>query len=163
MPKYYVTDRDGKLVSANAGAAYEYVLLTRSEWTTLRDDLKKSETVLKIARERANRDRNLRPREQRSGYLFISTQSRYDKKQELWKTQLQTPYGIGYANIIGSLVRDDFDRLDLWSKLGLTEYAYLEYRVDGKLGYWIVTVTHSDPCAVIDPDLLPVNKDSRHK
>ena len=170
MPKYCVSDRDGKLVSAPAGtAAYEFVLLTRKEWVSINADLesttKKLSTVLKIAREKSNRDRNVRPREQRSGYVFMSTQSRYDagKKQEIWKTQLQTPYGLGYANIIDHLVRDDFDHLDLWSKLGLTEYDYLEYRVDGKLGLWIVTVTHSDPCAVIDPDLLPENKDSRHK
>lgn len=171
MPKYFISNQDGKLVPSKSDFVFDHVLLTRKEWESISADLQKLEsttkqmaTVLKIARERANRDRDVRPREQRSGYIFLSSQSRYNarEKQEVWKTLLQTPYTIEYGETINKLVRDDFHKLDLWSKLGLHKFNFLEYKVDGKTGFWTVMITHDDPCESIDPDLLPDNKDSRH-
>lgn len=171
MSKYFISNEDGKLVPSKNDSVYDHVLLTRKEWLSISSDLRKLEsttkqltTVLKIARERANRDRDVRPREQRSGYIFLSSQSRHNAREnsDVWKTLLQTPYNIEYGKIINKLVRDDFHKLDLWSKLGLHNFNFLEFKLDGKTGYWIVIITHDDPCENIDSDLLPNKKDS-HK
>lgn len=171
MAKYLISNQEGKLVLANSEYVYDYALLTRKEWESISADLQKLEsttkqmsTVLKIARERANRDRDIRPREQRSGYIFISSQSRYNarEKSEVWKTLLQTPYPIEYGETIDKLVRRDFHNLNLWRKLGLHNFEYLEYKVDSKTGYWTVIITHNDACERVDSDLLPDSKDS-HK
>lgn len=61
-----------------------------------------NENLLRISRERANSDRGLRPKKERSGYLIISSREidltykdgRATKKAVLWETTIQTPFSI---------------------------------------------------------------------
>lgn len=62
--------------------------------------------LLKISRERANADRDIRPKKERSGYVVLSSrQKKYRYKENrrdwgevyLWETVIQTPYVVGYS------------------------------------------------------------------
>lgn len=136
------------------------VLLSKEEHNDLLSCKKQLDTILKITRERANRDRDIRPRKKRSGYLFLSTQEKYNAREKLsiWKTSLQTPYGFDFGCQIKELVRSDFDNLDLWKKLGLRRFKYLEFRFDKKSGFWIVIISHYDVCERLDDDLISEQK-----
>lgn len=68
--------------------------------------LKLNENLLRIARERANADRNLRPKKEHTGYVVLSStekEHRYKidrrnwKTVVLWETVLQTPYSIDFT------------------------------------------------------------------
>ena len=65
-----------------------------------------NETMLRIARERANADRKLRPKKQHTGYVVVmSSEKEYKYKVDrrhwdsvvLWETVLQTPYVIDFT------------------------------------------------------------------
>ena len=62
-----------------------------------------TENMLRINKERANVDRNLRPKKEHSGYAVISSQERevrYDKGRKLLvvgETVLQSPYGVEFT------------------------------------------------------------------
>lgn len=61
-----------------------------------------NENLLRIFRERANSDRGLRPKKERSGYLIISSReieqtykyNRETRKAIIWETTIQTPFSI---------------------------------------------------------------------
>lgn len=61
-----------------------------------------NENLLRIFRERANSDRGLRPKKERSGYLIISSReieqtykyNRETRKAIIWETTIQTPFTI---------------------------------------------------------------------
>lgn len=64
-----------------------------------------NETLMRINRERANSDRNLRPKREHSGYVVLRSGERdhaYRINQKnvtvrLWETVLQTPYSIDFS------------------------------------------------------------------
>ena len=65
-----------------------------------------NENLLRIAKERANADRKLKPKREHSGYVVISSTERdhsykdnYGKPKtvRIWETVLQSPYQIGFA------------------------------------------------------------------
>lgn len=66
---------------------------------------KLNNALLRAARERANVDRNLRPKRERFGYLIMSSreieqtykEGRSTKKVNLWETVIQTPYAVDLA------------------------------------------------------------------
>lgn len=61
-----------------------------------------NKALLRAATERANADRNLRPKRERSGYLIISSREidqtykdgRATKKAIIWETAIQTPFTV---------------------------------------------------------------------
>lgn len=76
--------------------------------------------LLRIAKERANADRNLRPKKDRSGYLVLNSrekelfykdgQSR--KKLVVWETTIQSPHSVelNEKQAKEEIIRDLFDR-----------------------------------------------------
>lgn len=65
-----------------------------------------NENLLRIARERANADRKLKPKKEHSGYVVVmSSEKEYKYKADrrhwdsvvLWETVLQTPYSIEFT------------------------------------------------------------------
>lgn len=65
-----------------------------------------NENLLRISKERANADRNLKPKKEHTGYIVVSsTEKEYRYKVDrrhwetviLWETVLQTPYPIDFT------------------------------------------------------------------
>ncbi len=82
----------------------EQALITAKENYSYQRHL--NENLLRIARERANADRDLRPKKEHTGYVVVtSTEKTYRYKDgnrrwaavTLWETVLQTPYSIDFA------------------------------------------------------------------
>lgn len=89
-----------------------------AELDALREELREERTerayhenlninLLRIAKERANADRDLRPKKQHTGYVVISSMERdvtykdlhqRPKTERLWETVLQTPYSVGVTD-----------------------------------------------------------------
>lgn len=65
-----------------------------------------NENLIRIARERANADRQIKPKKERSGYVVLSSrQKKYRYKRDrnhwdevlLWETVIQTPYSVEFS------------------------------------------------------------------
>ena len=65
-----------------------------------------NQRLLDISRERSNKDRNIRPKKERSGYVVLSSrQKKYKYKKNmhdmeevyLWETVIQTPYVVDFT------------------------------------------------------------------
>ena len=65
-----------------------------------------NQRLLDISRERSNKDRNIRPKKERSGYVVLSSrQKKYRYKENrneweevyLWETVIQTPYVVDFT------------------------------------------------------------------
>ena len=65
-----------------------------------------NQRLLDISRERSNKDRNIRPKKERSGYVVLSSrQKKYKYKENrhdmaevyLWETVIQTPYVVDFT------------------------------------------------------------------
>lgn len=110
----------------------------------------------RIARQRANADRDLPNGKTRSGYIIQSSKEFSDT----WSTRLQSPYTI---DLPAETVRRDVEvavkRL-LLRELGLSEYESFTLTQDFRGGYWIVDITHKAALGTVDPDLIN-NKHSR--
>ena len=102
-----------------------------------------NENLLRISRERANADRNLRPKKEHSGYVVIlSTEKPYRYKKNknwtvttLWETVLQMPYSVDFtANQALEQMKADLFKRDtdqswypLLEKIGITAVYGKEY------------------------------------
>ena len=62
--------------------------------------------LLRISKERANADRNLKPKKEHAGYVVLSStekehrykdENRHWKAVTLWETVLQSPYSVGFT------------------------------------------------------------------
>lgn len=85
-------------------AAVEQKLVEAQKEITYQRDL--NANLLRIARERANADRKLRPKKEHTGYFVVFTgekEYRYKKDRRqwgrvmLWKTILQSPYSVDFT------------------------------------------------------------------
>ncbi len=65
-----------------------------------------NENLIRIARERANADRQIKPKKERAGYVVLSSrQKKYRYKRDrnhwdevlLWETVIQTPYSVEFS------------------------------------------------------------------
>ena len=107
----------------------------------------------RIARERANADRGIKPKKERSGYVVLSSrQKKYrykDKRNEweevyLWETVIQTPYVVDFtAELAMTETKELFakDEQGNWliGRLGITdEYdgKYEEMLADQRCATW---------------------------
>ena len=107
----------------------------------------------RIARERANADRGIKPKKERSGYVVLSSrQKKYrykDKRNEweevyLWETVIQTPYVVDFtAELAMTETKELFakDEQGHWliGRLGITdEYdgKYEEMLADQRCATW---------------------------
>lgn len=149
--------------------------ISNEKWYQLQNELrdlrKQVATMSKIAKERANRDRNLHPVKDRCGYIFVSSTSKWitdnNNRELVWFTTLQTPFEIDCpANIVIKQFEWDLkDGLFRLTWLGIREYDELTVHANAKTRYWCITLRHTESTAICNPDLIPIfdNKDSRRK
>lgn len=96
-------------------------------------------SLLRINKERANAERDLRPKKEHTGYVMVmskmidrinrNTQNMFSEHPHIWKSVLQTPYDVSlpYEQLI-LIIGMDFNT-SLNSKLGIAYsfYSYDEY------------------------------------
>lgn len=95
-----------------------------------------NENLLRICRERANSDRQLKPKKKHSGFIVLSSAERdYSyrigkkaAKAKLWETALQSPYSIDFTDeqarrlIEEALLQRKEEQESLMEKLGIDAY-----------------------------------------
>lgn len=100
-----------------------------------------NENLLRIARERANAERRLNPKKQRSGFvLLFSAEREYRyrldnewKSVRLWDTMLQTPYPVGLTDdqvrelVDEALLQEEEGKAGLMEMLGIEAYYSCKY------------------------------------
>ncbi len=101
-----------------------------------------NENLLRISKERANADRNLRPKKGHSGYVVISSTEKTHRYKNgnrnwavttLWETVLQVPYSVDFTEdqargqMMADLFQDDPLAYSLLEKIGITSVYGKEY------------------------------------
>lgn len=101
-----------------------------------------NENLLRISRERANADRNLRPKKEHSGYVVISSTEKTHRYKNgnrnwdvttLWETVLQIPYSVDFTEeqargqLTSDLFQDEPLAYSLLEKIGITAVYGKEY------------------------------------
>lgn len=88
--------------------------------------------LLRISKERANADRKLKPKKERTGYVVVSSEEREYryrdgkkwKKVKLWETVLQSPYTVDFTEEQArvQITRELFPKGEYWpiTKIGIT-------------------------------------------
>ena len=137
--------------------------------------------LLRMSKERANADRNLRPKKWHTGYLVIRSTQKKIKNEIVWETLIQTHYHFDLAAEAADeeIQRDLFIEKGLIYTLGITDryegpyesmktemrrkgkkvdelnvaFSYrLERDFQGK--YWKVWVMHTKPLGEIPDDMM---------
>ena len=130
--------------------------------------------LLRICRERANADRNIRPKKQHDGYLVLQSREWRERLSDksvmqTWKSVLQTPYDASMEpEIAEKQIFDDLVNYVL-GDLGVIRYVPAEdngrcilpeegtsantlycwrYNADYRSGYWSVIIYTFDPLVV---------------
>ena len=110
--------------------------------------------LLRIARERANADRKLKPKKEHTGYVVVSSMEKEHRYKDgngrwravmLWETVLETPYAVDFCveevrHLIQELFQDDEDGNWPIEKIGITGdypkgYANMIYDKDWREEY----------------------------
>lgn len=137
--------------------------------------------MLRMSKERANADRNLRPKKWHTGYLVIRSTQKKIKNEIVWETLIQTHYHFDLAAEAADeeIQRDLFTEKGLIYNLGITdryegpyESMKTEMRRKGKKvdelnvafscrlerdfqgKYWKVWVMHTKPLGEIPDDMM---------
>lgn len=137
--------------------------------------------LLRMSKERANADRNLRPKKWHTGYLVIRSTQKKIKNEIVWETLIQTHYHFDLAAEAADeeIQRDLFTEKGLIYNLGITdryegpyESMKTEMRRKGKKvdelnvafscrlerdfqgKYWKVWVMHTKPLGEIPDDMM---------
>lgn len=127
------------------------------------------EDVIRITKERANKERKIKYKKSNPGYRVLSSEwyvERYGSKRQrqcyVWKTVIETPFYADYNyHQFNKLWKSDKDRIQLFDELNIGEYREadldksdfdekiqeafyyrtIEKRIPEK--YWIVTIYHT--------------------
>ena len=67
-----------------------------------------NENLLRIAKERANADRKLRPKKERTGYVIVNSEEKeyrykdggHSRRVFIWETIIQSPYSVDFSEDI---------------------------------------------------------------
>lgn len=115
------------------------------------ENAKTIEDVLRIVKERANKDRRIKNKKEDSGYILLKTENFFDKnKKQKYRTKIQTPFFAEFE-------QDKFEALlaeDLLSYLltiGIKDCNkdIIKTR-DFSSGYWTITITHQSEVILND-------------
>ena len=93
---------------------------------------KANKDLKRIAIERANAKRNIRPKKERSGYIAITQKQTTFNKKNCWLTIIQSPFS---ASIDFLYVRKEFEKAYDFPNLIKTEY-----KENYKSGFWEISV-----------------------
>ena len=182
--KFYRSEQ-GKLVPTHEEDA-GYFLLSLDEYRA------RNRNLSRIERERANVERELRPKKEHTGYaVLLSRQMNTDAPpmegacrnslDQEWETRIQTPWDTEYLeeeareNTLRELF---FGRTPLLVYIGIypdgynaddSDY-YTRNRVKGyrmsadyKNRYWEITIRHSMPLGIVPEEMLPPKKKKKGK
>ena len=101
---------------------------------------------IRVIKERANADRELRPKKAHSGYVLL-WQKPYTSRDRGWQSCWQTPFN---AKMPHDLVQDLFSKAfkngcdELLDQLGEdNKVSKTELRANYQKGYWEITLTHA--------------------
>lgn len=146
-----------QIAAAEAAAAktisgLEAALAAEQEESALQRGLNKN--LLRIAKERANVDRKLKPKKEHTGYVVVSSTEKEHRYKDgnrslrsvmLWETVLETPYTVDFEvaevrKLIQELFQKDEDGRWLIRRIGITEsypdgYADMIYDKDWREEY----------------------------
>ena len=146
-----------QIAAAEAAAAktisgLEGALAAEQKESALQRGLNKN--LLRIAKERANADRSLKPKKEHTGYVVVSSTEKEHRYKDgnrslrsviLWETVLETPYMVDFEvaevrNLIQELFQKDEAGHWLIQKIGITEnypggYAHMIYDKDWREEY----------------------------
>lgn len=102
---------------------------------------------IRIVKERANADRDLRPKKEHSGYVLLWQKPSTRSRERGWQSCWQTPFD---AKMPLDLVQDLFIKAfksscdELLDQLGTdNKVIKTEFRANYQKGYWELTLTHS--------------------
>ena len=139
-----------------------------------------NENLLRIARERANADRKLKPKKEHTGYVVVvSSEKIYRYKSgrrlesvKLWETVIQSPYSIEFpakqANGEWEAARlgierwvagdyEDFlsaaDKDEEFIQQNTALTGYRSFRANYRAGYWEMILVHTRPLEVVPKDM----------
>lgn len=93
---------------------------------------KANKDLKRIAIERANAKRNIRPKKERSGYIAITQKQTTFNKKNCWLTIIQSPFS---ASIDFLYVRKEFEKT-----YGFPNLIKTEYKENYKSGFWEISV-----------------------
>ena len=128
-----------------------------------------------ILKKRSNADRDVRPKTQRSGYLFQQMQQRltFTRRDPIitYETFLESPYPISMSLASAQFtIRQDLEELIMpmleISSISNKDITILQknseniifqilLKANVKEGYWLVIIHHTRPFANLPEDLLP--------
>ncbi len=141
-----------------------------------------NENLKRICKERANADRNLRPKKGHSGFVVVSSsekEQRYKqghrwKTVRLWETVLQTPFSVDFTEEQARRqIQENLLDTGLIAKLGVgavlggtysqlqedAEFAEQNVGLSGRLranfrqGYWEIVFLHTKPLGVVPAEM----------
>lgn len=182
--KFYRNEQ-GKLVPAHEEDA-GYFLLSLDEYRA------RNRNLSRIERERANAERELRPKKEHTGYVvLLSKQTNTDctpmegvcrnSLDQEWETRIQTPWDTEYLeeeareNTLRELF---FGRTPLLVNLGIYPNGYgmdaIDYydhgrvtgyrmSIDYRTRYWEITIKHTRPLGIVPEEMLPPKKKKKGK
>ena len=121
----------GEAAAAKTIADLEAALAAEQEESALQRGL--NANLLRIARERANADRRLKPKKQHTGYVVIASMEKEHRYKDgnrrwrtvtLWETVIETPYVVSFEvdeirSLIQELFTEDADGCWMIQRIGI--------------------------------------------
>ena len=166
----------GEAAAAKTIADLEAALAAEQEESALQRGL--NANLLRIARERANADRRLKPKKQHTGYVVIASMEKEQRYKDgnrrwrtvtLWETVIETPYVVSFeVDEIRSLIQE---RIGIngncpegytkmiedpeWRKVYPEHNVMLERRLKAnyRTGYWEIIFLHTKPLGPVPADM----------
>ena len=165
----------GEATAAKTIADLEAALAAEQEESALQRRL--NANLLRIARERANADRRLKPKKQHTGYVVIASMEKEHRYKDgnrrwrtvtLWETVIETPYVVSFEvdeirSLIQELFTEDADGCWMiqmiedpeWRKVYPEHNVMLERRLKAnyRTGYWEIIFLHTKPLGPVPADM----------
>lgn len=161
-------------------ADYTHVLITREDLAAFQAACRERDNLLRINLERANADRDLRPKKKHTGYVLVSSTDPRGRNKN-FTTVMQTPFTLAMqrddvlkrvtADLKGSLGqtigldRELKDNIANKINIGLPASAFKNDALDIFLrasskdgGFWEVIFEHKEPI-MMPPEVLPKPKE----
>ena len=140
-----------------------HMIVEKEDFTDLIHAADLAVQYIRVVKERANADRELRPKKEHSGYVLLWQQYYEKPKDRGWKTCWQTPFD---AKMPSDLVQDLFIKAfkngcdELLDQLGGdNKVTKTEWRANYQKGYWELILTHKNELVFTDYDKINIPKE----
>lgn len=116
----------------------------------LDDEVELNKNLKRIAKERANADRHLKPKKEHTGYVVVSSMEksyRYRSRRDtevvsLWETVVQTPYEIGFSEEVARKQILGEIRNEIMQHIGIEVFSSKRYEELVFLKEWRQTLVN---------------------